>query len=509
VPSDGTSSRAARRQTTLRVWPLVALGLYFALMAAQAALLAPSGRSDDLESLLMSQSLEWGYESKNPPLFYWLAHAATELAGRTPATIYTLRLAAIFLTYAGLYALAARLQPDPLLAGCAGFAMLATVHFHWYTLFYLTNTALAMALAPVAVLALLRIADRPDRRSYLGFGVVLGLGLLCRYNFAVFAAALVLAALAAPEWRARLLRPRALISVATVLLMLAPHLVWVVDNLPALAEQVGAQLADGTHGYSARALEGARELVEAIVSILLLPLGLLALACFPRAFRRIDVADPARASEIALVGRTVVLTIGLIAAYVALGSDYVQEHHLFVLIFAPVWLIARLKPGMLRPLAARVFAGSLAGCAALAMVAYPLDHRRDVARCDDCEEYQPMAAYAAAARAAGFSTGTIHALSTRQAFPTPALLGAFPDARMTAAHYTVHTPPANPSPGACLLVWSAADQPPDPRTPVPGLGLPLPAGAVFGAAEGSLRLSDRPARGMGFALVPEGLGDCR
>jgi hypothetical protein len=32
---------------------------------------------------------------------------------------------------------------------------------------------------------------------------------------------------------------------------------------------------------------------------------------------------------------------------------------------------------------------------------------------------------------------------------------------------------------------------------------------VLGAAEGRLHLSGRPARGMRFAIVPEGLGDCR
>ena len=41
---------------------------------------------------------------------------------------------------AGLYALARRVQPDPLLAACAGFGVLAMLHFHWYLMFHLTNT---------------------------------------------------------------------------------------------------------------------------------------------------------------------------------------------------------------------------------------------------------------------------------------------------------------------------------------------------------------------------------
>ena len=192
-------------------------------MALQASLLAPSGRSDDIETLLLSQSLAWGYEAKNPPAFYWLAWAATHAAGPGLPVIYALRLAGVFATFAGLYAIARRLQPDPLLAACAGLAMLATLHFHWYLLFYLTNTTFAMALAPLAVLALFRLRDRPTLASYALLGAVIGLGILSRYNCAIFAAALAAAALAAPEWRARLLRRRALLSLAIVLLMLLPH----------------------------------------------------------------------------------------------------------------------------------------------------------------------------------------------------------------------------------------------------------------------------------------------
>jgi 4-amino-4-deoxy-L-arabinose transferase-like glycosyltransferase len=502
---------AASRYGAIRVWPLVALGLYLGAMAVQAALLAPVGRSDDLEALLMSQSLDWGYEAKNPPLFYWLAHLATEVTGRMPVTVFGLRFFGLFLAFAGLYALACRLQPDPLLAGCAGFAVLAMVHFHWYPLFHLTNTVYAMALMPVAVLALFRLEERPGPLGWLGFGVAIGLGLLARYNFAIVAVALVAAALTLPAWRARLLRPQALLAVAAVLLLVGPHVAWVAEHSVQLRDQVGRQLVDAADSYGARVAEGSRELLVATLSILAFPLGLLALVCFPRAFRPARVADPARAGRIALVGRTVVIALGLFGVYVLLGADYVQEHHLFVLTLAPVWLIGRLDPRDARQRMARIFAGALAGIAGLAAVVYPIDHRRDAADCDTCAQYQPMADYAAALRAAGFERGTIHALSPRQVFPAPALLGFFPDARMTAADYTVHEPPAGPVPGACLLVWGGSDPPPSLRGdgPVPGIGLPLPATAVTGAAGGRLHLSGRPAGGIGWALVPEGLGACR
>ena len=41
--------------------------------------------------------------------------------------------------------------------------MLATLHFHWYLLFYLTNTTLAMALAPATNLKLLSTGPASHR----------------------------------------------------------------------------------------------------------------------------------------------------------------------------------------------------------------------------------------------------------------------------------------------------------------------------------------------------------
>ena len=79
-------------------------------MLVQGALLAPSGRSDDLETLLLAQSLEWGYHAKNPPAFYWLAHGVMAATGPSLPVIYALRLAGIFAMVAGLYALARRVR---------------------------------------------------------------------------------------------------------------------------------------------------------------------------------------------------------------------------------------------------------------------------------------------------------------------------------------------------------------------------------------------------------------
>ena len=69
-------------------------------------------------------------------------------------------------------------------------------------------------------------------------------------------------------------------------------------------------------------------------------------------------------------------------------------------------------------------------------------------------------------------------------------------------------------PGACVLVWSGHAEWPAtwidaPRGPIPRLGQPLPPDAATGTVTGVIALSGRPARGMRYAVLPQGLGDCR
>jgi 4-amino-4-deoxy-L-arabinose transferase-like glycosyltransferase len=502
---------SARSSALVPTGPLLLLGLYLLGMLVQAALLAPSGRSDDLETLLLSQSLAWGYQAKNPPGFYWLAHGAMALTGPSLPVVYALRLGGVFAMVAGLYALARRVQPDPLLAVCAGFGVLATLHFHWYLMFHLTNTTLALALAPAVVLAVLKVRDSGSLVSYALLGLAVGLGGLARYNFAILVAALLVAALSLPEWRALVLRRRMLAAVAVAAALLAPHAAWVIGNAPVLAGHAGEQLV-GEASYPARVAEGLAGLVEAAASILVLPFGLAALICFPGAFRPLRVEEPARASTLSLIGRTIVAGLGLVALYALAGASYVRPHHLFFLILAPVWLIGRLDPTALRPWAAPAFAGLLAACGLAAAVALPWETRRDAADCGACEEFQPVATYARVLRAAGFERGTILALSRRQEFPSAALIAFFPEARLVAVDYTVYAPPPNPAPGDCLIVWGGTAAWPEgwiPGGPVPSLGRPLPQQATIGQVTGRLHLSERPTPGMRYALVRGGVGDCR
>ena len=504
------------RLTPARV--LAALALYLALMALQASLLAPSGRSDDIETLLLSQSLAWGYESKNPPAFYWLAWAATHAAGPGLPVIYALRLAGVFAD------LRRPLRHRPPRCSPTRCSPPAPASPCWRRC---TSTGTCSSTSPtppsrwrsrpLAVLALFRLRDRPTPASYALLGAVLGLGILSRYNYAIFAAALLAAALAAPDWRARLLRRRALLSLAIVLLMLLPHLAWVAQNWAILSGQVEGQII-GRRGAALRPPRARRPLAPRRgrgQHPRSSPLGIMAAVCFPRAFRPLAVADPERASGLALLRRLVLFCLGLMLLYVAAGSSYVKPHHLFFLAFAPLWLIARLDAAALAPWRAARLRRRPRRLRRPRRPRLPLRQPRRRRRCDACEEFQPVAAYAAALRAAGFERGTILALSRRQDFPTAALRSAFPEARILAADYPRLRPAPQRHPRRLppRLERRQRMAPPLARRPrrarPRASACPSPPEPASAPSHGKVHLSGRDAHGIRFALIPGGLGDCR
>ena len=222
-------------------WLLGGLALYLAVMALQAAC-SPPRAAATTSRRCCSRSRSHGATSRRTRRPSTGSPAPPPgVAGPALPAIYALRLAGVFLTFAGLYAIARRLQPDPLLAACAGLAMLATLHFHWYLLFYLTNTTFAMALGPARRPRALPPQRPPDAASYALFGAVIGLG-----SSAATTTRSSPRARSPPPSPRRTGAPassarRRSCSLADRPAHAPPHVAWVAQNWTVLSGQVGAR----------------------------------------------------------------------------------------------------------------------------------------------------------------------------------------------------------------------------------------------------------------------------
>lgn len=216
---------------------------------------------DEAQYWVWAQTPAWGYFSK-PPLVAWLIAAAEPVCGSGPACVRTpsvliwavipLIVAAIGTTLAG--------RSVGLWAGlCAlpapGAAFSARVMS--------TDPPLLLFWA-LALLAFVRLRAGGGVAWAVVLALGIGLGLLSKYAMLYFLGGMVLAALVDPESRRTLRRPVVWGAIAAGLAMLAPNLMWNLDNGLVTVRHTGENLSDGEAGFVlGRSLADAGEFIAA------------------------------------------------------------------------------------------------------------------------------------------------------------------------------------------------------------------------------------------------------
>lgn len=284
---------------------LIFLGLYFLLHALARVWLSPSLQTDEAEQVILTQEWRWGYGSQGP-LYTWLQAALFAWLGPSVPALAFLKNALLFGTY-GLTFLTARqvLRRDDH-AALAAAALLFIPHLAWESQRDQTHLVLASALAAGTLFLFVRLMRHRRTGDYLLLGLAAALGLLSKYNFVLFLIGLGLAALIRRESRAALGDWRMLLSLATLLAVLAPHGIWAATHPELLLTQTHTfdlSLADST---PPRWAFGLLDLLMALAEYT--PVPALFFVCLWRAPRAPgpDVAD---ASLARLLGRFMLVAV--------------------------------------------------------------------------------------------------------------------------------------------------------------------------------------------------------
>ncbi|PYM54148.1 MAG: hypothetical protein DMD79_25070, partial [Candidatus Rokuibacteriota bacterium] len=181
---------------------------------------------DDAREAVLGQTLAWGYQARQPPLYNWLVWATFRLVGVSVLSLTLVKYAVLGMAYGFVYASARRILPTPRLATLATFSLLLVFPVSWTVHDALTHSTAVLAAGAATFYAVLRLGESDRLGAYLGLGVAAGLGLLSKYTYAVFAAALALAALTDARYRRRLFDVRLLLTLALAALMVSPALLW-------------------------------------------------------------------------------------------------------------------------------------------------------------------------------------------------------------------------------------------------------------------------------------------
>jgi 4-amino-4-deoxy-L-arabinose transferase-like glycosyltransferase len=475
--------------------------------------------ADDAREAVLAQALRWGYQARQPPLYNWLVWGAFRLLGPGLLPLTLLKYAGLVLAFWLVYRTARRILIDPRLAALGTFSFLLIVPISWNIHEALTHSVAVLAACAATIYATIRLGDAPTRRAYVTLGLAAGLGLLSKFTFGLFLAALVLAALCADPYRHRFRNPAILIAALVAALLVLPFAVWVLREGHDLGQLYAREVRiEESDPWSEQARTGLGYIAR-LGAAYLAPIGVALAACFPAIYRRLP-RDARGHPGGRLVGWLLFWMLGLlVGAALAGGLGLLKARWLIPAFFlVPLYGLWRLdRHGGPR---ARVTAFAVVLLIAEVAVVGALGvrvlgaswFRRPYAM------NEPSDTVAAELVRAGFTRGTIVA-----GFGTLAgnLAVRFPDSRVLHTEYPEFVPRPEGA-GQCLLVWDRHRQaraapgtdagirlPEDVERLATRLDASLAGTERVGVVEATFRHDQRHVRRVDYVLVPEGVGRCR
>lgn len=492
-------------------WLLVG---YVALHALLRLLVSPVVTIDDARETVLGQTLAWGYQPRQPPLYNWLVWGAFQILGVGVLALTVVKYAVLAGAYAFVYLSARRVLADGRLAILATGSLLLLLPVSWAPHEALTHSIAVLAASAATFHLLLRLGDRGSPGAYLALGAALGLGMLSKFTYGVFALALLGAALTVPRFRARLLHPRSLLALVVATALVLPYALWFTRHGFAFLAMATTQMGAGLGETPVHGVLSGLYYVARVALYYSAPLGVVLLVLFPGVYA-VRLPSPGQApAEGRLLERFFLCVLALLVA-AALGRalTYLKFRWMLPAFFLlPLYAFSRLARAggderRLRRLAGVLVAAEAAVVAGILVSVYTgsLGGRPNPLN-------EPYDAIAAGLAGSGFKGGTIVA--------GPGALGGnlrlrFPDARVISLENPYYVPPrpVDAADGQCLVAWERdglAAVPPDLRDFLAAaLDVRLTGQEPVRVAEASYRHAPDHLRRVAYLLFPQGAAHCR
>ncbi len=479
--------------------------------------LSPTLTADDAREAVLAQSFQWGYQARQPPLYNWLAWAAFRVLGPGLLALTLLKYATLVLAFWLVYLTARRVLDDPRLAALSAFSFLLIAPISWTIHEALTHSITVLAACAGTVYALIRLDDSPGPRAYALLGLAVGLGLLSKFTYVIFLAALGLAAFSVDRYRARVLRPGILVTALVAALMVLPYAAWFAGHGHDLGRIYAREVRIETRSTWAKQARAGLAYIARFLLSYVVPIALAIGACFPAAYRRRPAGND-RGAGGRLVGWLLAWMLVLITgAALAGGLSFLKARWLipafFLVPLYGLWRADR-QDGSDRRLAAFAVILIFAEIAVVGLLTVRVVGASHFRRAYPMNE--PYARVATELERAGFTHGTIVA-----GFGTIAgnMAVRLPHARVLHTEYPDFLPAAG-RPGQCLLVWDRHQrrrgdgaQPAAPPEDVQQLAASLDVGLTgsepVGTVEAPFLYNPTRVRRVYYILLPEGAGRCR
>jgi 4-amino-4-deoxy-L-arabinose transferase-like glycosyltransferase len=225
--SPGIAAVAMPADGIRTAWVLAFVSAGFVAWTLLPAWLAGNLHPDTLEGLYWGQHWLWGYH-KHPPLAAWSSELVHAAFGSANWTYYALSQAFIAAAFAGIWLLTRDIAGRQ--AALVAVVLLALTHYTTYATPRFNPNAVQFAFWAWTMALFWRALARDRAAWWILTGVAAGLGLLAKYSIGVLLATLLAHLLLSPAGRRQFARPGLYLGLAACLLVIAPHLLWLVQN---------------------------------------------------------------------------------------------------------------------------------------------------------------------------------------------------------------------------------------------------------------------------------------
>jgi hypothetical protein len=243
------------RQYPLVAWVAASPGRAFAaFLALHAAvwtllptLLYPNLPLDLIEALMYGREWQLGYD-KLPPLPWWMVEVAYRLVGQDFA-YYLLAQISVCAAFAVIFIAARPLTGT--LGALVSVLIIDGLHYLNYTSAKFNHDVIQLPFWALAGFALQRGLRRGRIADWALLGLAVGISLWAKYFVVVLVAPMVVFALVDREARQALRTPGPYIAAVVALVVMAPHLIWLVRNdfLPFAYAEHRAVLSRGWYDH--------------------------------------------------------------------------------------------------------------------------------------------------------------------------------------------------------------------------------------------------------------------
>ncbi len=423
--------------------------------------LMPALGGDEAEQVLFTQSLQWGYDVTNPPLYSWVLVGIFDVFGQSAGVLLAVKLLVVALLYITLYhAARITLGPDrPLDWALVGLSPVLLFVVAWHAIFSYSHSLLNGVFVVLSFIALIKLVQSGAWLWYILLGFIAGLGVLTKYSYVMFLIAILVAGITLPQVRRALISPRMIISIVIGTAVIAPHGLWLIDASAQMQDAVAYKMQmDNDMSYIAGVGKGLKNLVRASFAFLS-PLWLVLLVIFPAFIRKpASQADHHIDFAPTLLARTFIGVVVLMVLMVLGGATQFRPNYLFLLILLPLWVFTRLRLEDTIDKRRKVYTGIILAGFVLSVGGLATKAISDPWTCKKCQNQMDYPAIAAELKARGFEGGSI--LAHWYPNPLPGNLGLeFDDARIVSTKFPTLTPPLAPDAnGQCLLLAISAEQ---------------------------------------------------